>query len=218
MFQEWGHDVSPQPDAVNEGTTALRLNGHLLVSSVGLKIPRGTDYASWERAGARIMRAVTAFAWCLGDWVLYGQARYPDRYRRAIEAAQLDYKTVRNYAWVARKFEMSRRRDTLSFQHHAEVAGLSAADQDVWLDRAQYGGWSRNELRQRLRAERTDAGAIPSTDLLPRISITPSRLVRWRTAADQAGKMLEEWITDTLESAAVQALQSTEEIGPLLPE
>jgi hypothetical protein len=41
-----------------------------------------------------------------------------------------------NYAWVARRFAMSRRRDTLSFGHHAEVAALPEPEQDFWLREA----------------------------------------------------------------------------------
>ena len=41
----------------------------------------------------------------------------------------LDYQTLRNYAWVARRFAMSRRRDTLSFGHHAEVPALPEPEQ-----------------------------------------------------------------------------------------
>ncbi len=32
-------------------------------------------------------------------------------------------------AWVARRFPVSRRRDTVSFQHHAEVAALPEPEQ-----------------------------------------------------------------------------------------
>jgi hypothetical protein len=42
-----------------------------------------------------------------------------------IVATGLDYQTLRNYAAVARRFELSRRRDNLSFHHHAELCALS---------------------------------------------------------------------------------------------
>jgi hypothetical protein len=41
-----------------------------------------------------------------------------------------------NYAWVARKVELERRHETLSFQHHAEVSFLALKEQDKWLDLA----------------------------------------------------------------------------------
>ena len=93
-------------------------------------------------------------AWCLGDWVVFGASRYSDRYLRAIEQAGLEYQTLRNYAWVARRFESSRRREALSFQHHAEVASLPEPEQDLWLQRADAAQWSKTELRRRISAER----------------------------------------------------------------
>jgi hypothetical protein len=36
---------------------------------------------------------------------------------------------------------MSRRRDTLSFGHHAEVATLSEPEQDYWLRKAEEHRW-----------------------------------------------------------------------------
>jgi hypothetical protein len=52
---------------------------------------------------------------------------------------------------------MSRRRDKLSFQHHAEVAPLPEPDQDLWLNRAERLGWSLSELRRQLRNARSNA-------------------------------------------------------------
>jgi hypothetical protein len=50
--------------------------------------------------------------------------------------------------------ELPRRRDTLSFQHHAEVAAIAEPEQDLWLTRAQRLRWSRNELRRQPAAVR----------------------------------------------------------------
>jgi hypothetical protein len=44
------------------------------------------------------------------------------------------YQTCRDSAWVASRFELSRRKDNLTFNHHAEVAALPPADLDWQLD------------------------------------------------------------------------------------
>ena len=69
-------------------------------------------------------------AWCLGDWLVFGEQAYAGRYRQAIERTSLDYQTLGNYAWVAKRFSLSRRRDELSFGHHSEVAALPEPEQD----------------------------------------------------------------------------------------
>ena len=47
------------------------------------------------------------------------------------------YQSCRDAAWVADKFEVSRRRDNLSFGHHKEVAALPAGQADGLLDWAE---------------------------------------------------------------------------------
>ena len=178
----------------------------ILVTGVGLLIPSVVDFCAWEQAGVKIARIAECSAWCLGDWLVYGEHRYADRYKQVIAAARLDYQTLRNYAWVARRFDLGRRREELSFQHHAEVAALPAAEQDRWLDLSAGQGWSRNELRRNLRSGR-ESGLLPArTVALPRMRIPPEYLARWRGAAEQMNQNLEEWVLATLDVGARQVL------------
>jgi hypothetical protein len=43
---------------------------------------------------------------------------------------------IKQAAWVADKFHLSRRRDKLSWSHHEEVAKFEPEVQDAWLDLA----------------------------------------------------------------------------------
>jgi len=138
-------------------------DGQIFTTRVGLRIPDRLAFEAWQAAGAQIARVVDSSAWCLGDWLVYGERRFIDRYRDAVAAVGLEYQTLRNYAWVTRRFELSRRRQCLTFQHHAEVASLSSQEQDEWLDRAERGGWSRNQLRKAVRDARQDALAPAGT-------------------------------------------------------
>ncbi|MEO3787203.1 LmbU family transcriptional regulator [Actinocorallia sp. B10E7] len=163
---------------------------------MSLHITSPISLDSWLALGEELFVISDASAWWLGDWLVYGQDRYPDRYRRALEETSLQYKTLRNYAWVARKFPASRRRDTLSLQHHAEVAALSEGEQDTWLNLAERHRWSVSELRRWLKAEReTMSGAAQTFGL----ELDPERFERWRAAADLADLTLEEWISTVLD-------------------
>src|SRR4051794_30841943 len=134
--------LRPQPAVTRPATTGLQLGCE-------------TTFDEWAAMGRELGRLSSGCAWCIGDWVLHGERSYGKRYKMALEATNLDYQTLRNYAHVARRFEMYRRRDTLSFHHHAEVTGMaSVAEQDLWLRRAETQGWSRNELRRQLAAHR----------------------------------------------------------------
>lgn len=184
-----------------------RAEGRVLVTRVGLRFPDGLSFDDWEQTGEKLASIASSTCWCLGDWLLYGERMWTDRYLRAVEALGLDYQTLRNYAWIARRFKPRRRRYSLSFQHHAEVAALPPAEQDRWLEVAEQQSWSRNRLRVALRANRdAPAEQVPRTVLMPSINPSKERIARWANAAQRAGLSLENWIVSNLDVAAEFAL------------
>ena len=157
-------------------------------------------FEAWRELGIKIGRYANGSAWWLGDWLLFGQHKYGPRYRDAIDFTGLDYQTLRNYASVARHFEPARRRHDLSFQHHAEVCGLDREGQDRWLAHAVANGWSRSELRRRLRGSiQADHARSPQAR---RLDLTGQRAERWRRAAETSEVSLELWVERTLDEAA----------------
>jgi hypothetical protein len=157
------------------------------------------------RTGEQIALLSSSSAWWLGDWLVYGQAKFPGRYRQAVKQTSLDYQTLRNYAWVARKFPVSRRRNTLSFQHHAAVASLPACEQEMWLDRASFGRWPVAELRARLRAAAIgSSGGQAGGRVVLALSICRDRQQRWEAAARSQSKNLIDWAVSVLDDTAAQ--------------
>jgi hypothetical protein len=173
---------------------------------LGMRFSRGLRFEQWVAIGRRVADRADASLWWLGDWLVFGSRMYGPRYERGIQLTGLDYQTLRNYAMVARRFELSRRRDTLSFHHHAEVCALTSDQQDRWLDRAEAEGWSRNELRRRLRVDRETKASSASTAV--RVTVDPDTEARWRHAAKLSGSDLESWIVSTLDEAAGGVLGS----------
>ncbi|MFS1299826.1 LmbU family transcriptional regulator [Streptosporangium longisporum] len=173
-----------------------------------LSLPPNMSLTAWSRLGRQIFIISDSSAWWLGDWLIYGQAQYPDRYKRAIAETSLDYQTLRNYAWVARQFSLSRRREKLSFQHHAEVASLPEPEQDIWLNRAEKGAWSRNELRRRIKAERNGGVADEVTHI--QMNVIAEQKKRWQEAAESTEQDLLVWMVSNLDRAALAALEARE--------
>ncbi|GGP72806.1 LmbU family transcriptional regulator [Streptomyces abikoensis] len=173
-----------------------------------LRIPSGISLDAWQHLGRQIQELSNSSAWWLGDWLIYGQSEFPNRYKHAIAQTSLDYQTLRNYAWVARRFDVGQRHAGLSFQHHAEVAGLPVDERDRWLLRAAENRWSRNELRRQVRAGRELPGRTRAVPL----EMTPDEVQRerWQEAARYTGSDLQTWITAVLDDAAksAPALQS----------
>src|SRR5690606_8046587 len=102
--------------------------------------------------------------WWVGDWACYGAGRFGEKYDAVIAATGYEYQSVANAKWVASRVEFSRRRENLSFGHHAEVAALSASAQRDWLKRAEQKGWSIRELRNRLGERRVTGREEDATD------------------------------------------------------
>lgn len=191
------------------------------MSGRGLVLPGQLSFERWLGIGRQLSLVCTSAAWCLGDWLVFGERAFAGRYREAIEQTSLDYQTLRNYAWVARRFAMSRRRDTLSFGHHAEVAALPEPEQDFWLRKAEEHRWPVKQLRGQVRASLAErpaeknGGIGPGSDQRDWVSfrlqlrISPEQSEACRAAAAKANLSIEAWTARALERAARYELSST---------
>jgi hypothetical protein len=190
--------------------------GEVLTTRIGLHMPPDLDFADWERAGRQLVGVLDSSSWWLGDWLVYGKDNYADRYQRGIRAAGLKYQTLRNYAWVSRRFELSRRRAGLTFQHHAEVASLPFGQQERWLDRAEEMKWTTKQLRNAIR-DVCDAGSgeADRSALTRRLAVPGSRVQRWSKAAEQLGIDFDKWVLATLDQAAGQILEGGDSMARL---
>jgi hypothetical protein len=131
---------------------------------VGLRLGGDVGFEQWRAIGRKLGTLNVAAAWATADWIVYGArfAKYGERYTDAVEATHLEEGTLRNYAMVARRFPIERRRPHLSIHHHAVVLALPPTDQDEWLQRAERERLSVNELRRRVRDERALGPAPPA--------------------------------------------------------
>ena len=209
--------ATAQPTVPQRRASAANASPGVLTTQVGLQIPPGMNFEDWEQTGRRLAGIIDSSAWWLGDWLVYGKDNYADRYQRGIRAVGLKYQTLRNYAWVSRRFEQARRHARLTFQHHAEVASLPLEEQDSWLSRAEDCGWTTKQLRTAIQDVREPAA--PCSAQQPAISQLPvpeSNLRQWLQAAQFMGVDFEDWVLMTLDSAAKQDL--AEEPEPDLPE
>jgi hypothetical protein len=212
-----------------QGNVVLSFVGRqATVQKAGMIFSQDMSEQSWERIGTGLRELANSSAWWLADWLIFGEAAYSwRRYREAIDRTGLDYQTLRNYAWVARRFEHHRRRDDLSFAHHAEVARMSPPEQDYWLRKAGQQKWSRNELRRVVRAslaeQQDETDVAPGStdeerqvtqlpepagaDERPRkvatltIELSTGQLDKYSKVAAAHGLPVEKWVTRILDAA-----------------
>jgi hypothetical protein len=196
-----GKDITSPNGATARRPRLQNMPGVVLIGRTSLTLDQSLALSDWLGIGLYVWRAVDSSAWWLGDWLVYGRDRYPDRYKEAISSTALDYQTLRNYAWVSGRIEIARRHGSLSFQHHAEVASLTSTEQDDWLAKAEVNRWSRNRLRVEMRsALRTD-----SSDVRVQFRLRDEHLAQWRRAAEMEGQDLLPWILRKLDEEAGMA-------------
>jgi hypothetical protein len=189
-----GRGRSASRDGVKLGRTEMRLDASMPLDH-------------WKSIGSRIGSHSDATCWWLGDWLAFGREMYGVRYHEGIAMTGLEYKTLRNYAVVARAFDSSRRRHELSFHHHAEVTALPLEEQDFWLDLSVKHNWSKSELRRQVRARTRTALAGPASTSLA-LALQDSRHARWLEAAQRSDRTLKQWAMAVLDEAAADVLES----------
>jgi hypothetical protein len=120
---------------------------------VGLELAKDLTFGEWRAIAASFGTALQSAAWCIGDWLVYGERRWgrqlllegedfdpamPSRipshvFDEAVAATGLDRQTLSNYANVCRKIPMADRRVHVSFGHHRVLAPLPPAKRLAWL-------------------------------------------------------------------------------------
>jgi hypothetical protein len=124
------------------------------ISAVGWSAAGRVDYPEWAREGRRIGLICRASPWWIGDWLLYGTAKWGETYTAAARITGYDPKTLRNIRYVASRFDLSLRKDELTWSHHALLASLDRDRRRRWLERASRERLSVEDLRTELAAER----------------------------------------------------------------
>ena len=177
--------------------------GVIDASRIGLRLDPRLPFDAWKALGARIKVRSDPSSWWMADWLVFGRQRYGDRHRKALEATGLDPQTLDTFAAVALRFDPARRRENLSFQHHADVHALPDATQDHWLNLASRNDWPKAELRIRIRdAARTASNPYDGQVLRLTLKVDGRTERAWREAAARSGLRLEDWVARVLDDAS----------------
>jgi hypothetical protein len=102
----------------------------------------------------RFKRIETQIQWAWGDWLLQGEAggmKQKQLKEEALRISGYEWGTLKNFKSIAKRFEASRRRDGLTWSHHAMLAPLDDKMQDELLDKAVQEEFSRGQLSNHFR-------------------------------------------------------------------
>jgi hypothetical protein len=140
----------------------LRFHLHQLetqarLTQTSLELPENLTSEQWEKTGLALGNVQQSTIWWIGDWWAYGH-----QYGKRKEIVERDdwtgpvFDTCVKAAWVCRAFEsLPRRRLSLTFTHHQEVASLSPEEADGLLDECEAEKLTVKQLRERVKKTKT---------------------------------------------------------------
>ena len=141
-----------------------------------------TSFDEWQKQGDHLGTVIKLYTnhirWWLGDWLIFGEDKFTDRYSQALDASMYSIGTLRNCVWVCRHVPPENRFASLSFDHHYEVAKLNSDQQTFWLQEAANNKWTVRELRRAV-----------SGDKNPVKKCLPDKLV-WSGESDSTVKVM----------------------------
>ena len=122
--------------------------GAFRATPTGLQLPKSkVPIDRWLEYGAEILEVRGALRWCIGDWLNYGEIKYGDMYTQAYTLfGEYEESSVRHMRRVAEAIPLVRRRTSVSWSSHAEIASRLVEEQEQWLDELEM-GMTRAELR-----------------------------------------------------------------------
>jgi hypothetical protein len=146
--------TTPHLEAVTM-TAALTLPAG--IGPATFTLPDHLSYEDWARLGHALVRVHRGVQWWIGDWLLYGEHRYGEKYAQATVETGLSPDSLKRFQWVASRLPPERRHPALSFSHHEAVAAMPADAADAWLELAEQRQLSSRDFRAEVRA----AGPTP---------------------------------------------------------
>lgn len=112
-----------------------------------LVIKEGVSYEKWLKCGEFLSKVEGATHWWIGDWVNYGDNRWGEKYKEALEKTNFAYQTLADDSRICSNFEITRRRIKLPYSYHRDVMALNQEEQDELLEKAEKENWTRAKLR-----------------------------------------------------------------------
>jgi N6-adenosine-specific RNA methylase IME4 len=151
------HDSGDRENPVSAaGPQYIGIQAPGKLTRLGWEIPENLSREEWIKAGKLLNKTEAALQFWIGDWWNHGDRKWGGG-RALAEEAGVNYNTVTNYASICRAFDFSRRREDLSFTHHAEAIAAPEEHRQDYLERAAKENWSTRKLGATIRFEKAAA-------------------------------------------------------------
>lgn len=159
-----GAEIVPIADLTTSFELLVTLEREGALTPTELQLP-DVDWSTYEAVGHFLGRINRSCSWWVGDWLVYGQANFADRFEQAASITGLSEQTLLGRMFVSENVPPARRQAGVSFSCHSAVSRLEPPEQTRWLKAAAKGGWSYAELKERMKAARKDTRpALPGLE------------------------------------------------------
>lgn len=132
-----------------------------IITLTSLDLNQAIDYEAYASLGAMLGVFDRATKWWIGDWLMYGEDRFPDRYPQAALLTGLSEHTLMQRVTTARAIPSRRRRHLVNYSVHVEVRKLPPREQTKWLRYAEDHSSTVSEIRAALKGTRTEEKPTP---------------------------------------------------------
>jgi hypothetical protein len=128
------------------------------VTEFGLDMPdpesgAAMEYGTWEKIGSVLGAVGNANKWAIGDWLIYGEHVYGEKYAQASLVLGVSEESLKIYRWVASRFPKPMRQTGLTFTHYLKLAKLMGEDPEAvsgWIQKALDNAWTASDLEGQL--------------------------------------------------------------------
>jgi Domain of unknown function (DUF4326) len=128
-----------------------KLRAGTKLTETALELPEKLTFEQWKEIGRGLGRMERSTQWWIGDWWVF--EKFEDGERKEVVNSEAwdgpSFQACMDNGSVCRKFDTSRRREVLSFEHHREVLSLPIDEADRLLD------WCEEPLRNGENRPRT---------------------------------------------------------------
>ncbi|MGH3056608.1 MAG: hypothetical protein ACRDPP_00030 [Gaiellaceae bacterium] len=162
----------------------------------GLVLTDGLSFESWRRLLAFVEHLHDRAPWWIGDLLVHGEREFGELYAAAVGGRSPE--AMKTYAWVAERVAPRRRRASLSWSAHREVAALEPDRQEELLARAERERLGSRDVRALIRADRAESD--PDELVTVNVRVTRGTLVELHRLAD--GRPLGDAVTDLVNGNA----------------
>ncbi len=122
------------------------------LTATGLTITNpNMPYQQAESIGYVLGDMHKSIQFAMGDWLIYIETQYPERWSQMAEALGVSEEKKREYRRVSAAVPRSVRRKNVDWSHHRAVAPLEPAQQREWLKKVETERMSHHALRDALR-------------------------------------------------------------------